>query len=185
MPDGTCSRGEVVAGPSLSIRPADHSDLEALAAFSVATYVAAFGHSFRPSDLVAHLATSLSEARWRSYFDEDRILVAIEAGAIRGFVQFGATGDPGVMELRRLYVDPKRFGEGVGSRLLQAALADPILSDAACLELDVWEDNPGAARLYRRFGFVPAGRRAFRSPSGEVTGYDIIMRRYAERPRGC
>ena len=169
----------MVAGPALSIRPAAGSDLAALAAFSVATYVAAFGHSFAPDDLAAHLAARLSEARWREYLDEDRILVAIDAGAIRGFVQFGATGDPGVMELRRLYVDPKRFGEGIGSRLLDAALADPMLADAACLELDVWEDNPGAARLYRRFGFVPAGRRAFRSPSGEVTGYDIIMRRYS------
>jgi ribosomal protein S18 acetylase RimI-like enzyme len=60
-----------------------------------------------------------------------------------------------------------------------------MLAGAACVELDVWERNPGAARLYRKFGFVPAGRRAFRSPSGEVTGYDIIMRRYAEGPSGC
>lgn len=175
----------MVAGPFLSIRPADHSDLVALAAFSVATYVAAFGHSFRPNDLAAHLADTLSEARWRQYFDEDRILVATDAGTIKGFVQFGATGDPDVVELRRLYVDPERFGEGVGSRLLEEAFADPVLADAACTELDVWEHNPGASRLYRKFDFVPAGRRAFRSPSGEVTGYDIIMRRYAARPSGC
>lgn len=43
------------AGQALTIRQADTSDAPALAALAVETYVEAFGHSFSPDDLAAHL----------------------------------------------------------------------------------------------------------------------------------
>lgn len=57
-------------------------------------------------------------------------------------------------------VDPRYHGQGVGTRLMAAALD---LADRywrlVRVELDVYPDNEAALRLYRRFGFQEEGRR--------------------------
>lgn len=57
-------------------------------------------------------------------------------------------------------VDPQYHGQGVGTRLMAAALD---LADRywrlVRVELDVYPDNEAALRLYRRFGFQEEGRR--------------------------
>jgi len=175
-----------MAGPSWIIRRADVADLEALVPFSVATYVAAFGASFKPDDLAAHLEAALSVTKWGDYLAIDTVLLALDGGtrggAILGFVQFGPTPNADIAELRRLYVAPELQGRGIGTALLKQALLDPQLAEAVCIELDVWEHNSRAMQLYRQFGFTPTGRRAFRSAAGQITGHDIVMRRHAVSP---
>lgn len=49
-------------------------------------------------------------------------------------------------------------GAGIGTRLLRQALSALAIEGAAEVKLEVREDNEGAKRLYRRFGFQPARR---------------------------
>jgi ribosomal protein S18 acetylase RimI-like enzyme len=165
------------------IRPATAADVSALADLAVATYVAAFGHSFAPDDLAAHLAQHLSAARIADYVAADIVLVAEAAGQLVGYVQFGPAGKeygdarPGDQELRRLYVNEGWQGQGIGSRLLAAALAHLQMAAAETIFLDVWEQNPRAIALYARHGFVVVGTRPFAVASGAETSPDLIMAR--------
>jgi ribosomal protein S18 acetylase RimI-like enzyme len=104
-----------------------------------------------------------------------------------GYVQFGqanatvlqsADGD---QELRRLYVHADFQNKGIGTRLMDAALAHPQLRDAERIFLDVWEHNPGAQRFYACFGFKVVGQRPFVVESGAETSMDLIMARRQPR----
>lgn len=177
---------------TFQLREAGRGDAEALLALATRTYTEAFGHSLSSADLAAHLERHLSPGRIRDLLRDEVFLLALEKGVMVGFVQFGDadTNDaelvgvqPGDKELRRLYVAAEVQGRGVGTRLLQTALADPRLEAATRVYLDVWEENHGARRLYERFGFERVGERALVVASGAATGVDFVMARIDRETR--
>ncbi|KWE62472.1 GNAT family acetyltransferase [Burkholderia ubonensis] len=58
-------------------------------------------------------------------------------------------------QVEMLFVDPERFGQRVGTRLL-----DHVRAKHARLTVDVNEQNPRAHAFYRRYGFRDVGRSA-------------------------
>jgi len=169
-----------MTNPQRDIQIATVADIAALTALARKTYVDAFGHSMKPSDLVSHLERNLSEHCFSRYLETDQIHVAADGSDLVGFAQVGAAtrqlyGDlvnKGDLALRRLYVREDLQGQGIGQRLLDRAL--PI--DAICF-LDVWEDNVRARKFYERNRFEVVSKRQFHVESGELTGFDLIMRR--------
>jgi ribosomal protein S18 acetylase RimI-like enzyme len=144
-----------------------------------------FGHSFSPSDLAAHLQGELSDERFGQFCEEDTILVAEVDDRPIAFIQFGRakvgtheSASREDFELRRVYALRQFQGGQIGSRLIERALSD--MAAAPGIFLDVWEANVAAQRLYARYGFETVGRRAFRTASGVVTGFDLIMMRRAK-----
>lgn len=168
------------------IREATPADANALSELAVETYSAAFGHSFSPADLTAHLEKHLSPENFGWMLERDTVLVAEAEGHMVGYVQFGRaetedfSGD--AWELRRLYVHADFQNRRVGAQLMNAALTHPLLKNAQHIVLDVWEHNPGAQRFYARYGFEVVGKRAFQVESGAVTGFDLIMVRRRSAP---
>jgi len=171
------------------IRQGVANDVPALTELAVNTYIAAFGHSFTPEDLTAHLARNLAPANIARFIADDVVLVAeletVAAGRLVGYVQFGTAGpeyapeSSNDQELRRLYVLADFQNHGTGTLLLQAALAHPQMQAAPAIYLDVWEHNPGAQRFYRRHGFEVIRARQFEVESGGETSLDLIMVRRA------
>jgi ribosomal protein S18 acetylase RimI-like enzyme len=166
-----------------TIRSAQSDDLTPLAELARRTFVAAFGHTFTPDDLAAHLEANMSDACVRGWLDEDTVLLAMAGGRLVGFAHagpaypgaFDGLAGPADAALWRLYVTAEFQGSGIGERLLQAALAAPGLASAPNVYLDVWEENLGAQRLYARHGFRLAGRYLVETKSGVGAGYDLIM----------
>ena len=68
-----------------------------------------------------------------------------------------------VAEVRGLGVDPERQGEGIGGRLLEAAIERARSQGRPRIVLRVLSTNPAARRLYERHGFEVEGayREAF------------------------
>lgn len=103
---------------------------------------------------------------WRDLLarDDDRAftIVAEAGGDVVGFCSVATESrDPdapaGTGEVAALYVDPERWGGGVGGALMTKALAD--LREAGCTAAMLWvlAENAPAIRFYARFGFTPDG----------------------------
>ena len=185
-------RGRLRLDPRIELREIREADVVPLAALAKRTFMAAFGASLGAEDLAAHLEETRSLAAIRESMRNDVILVAEEAGALRGYVQFGPVDMPDLAdfgaaadsdrELRYLYVDPPHQNRGIGRRLLAAALAHQQMADAAWVFLDVWIRNDGARRLYERCGFTVIGERPFKTASGVAGDPDLIMVRRRPQP---
>lgn len=166
------------------IRPVRVDDIAALSSLASCSYAAAFGASMSAEDLAAQLKATRSEIYFRDAMLDDTILVAVIDDAIVGYVQLSDLRIPienagaADQELFALYVSGERQGQGIGTSLLQAALAHERFVRAPRVYLDVWDENTRAIGLYARFGFIPAGRRDF-VVDERVVGTDLVMLRKA------
>lgn len=115
-------------------------------------------------------------------------LVADDDGQIAGYA--GLLAPPlraarrrpgGQADVLTMAVATTRWGQGIGSALLAALLAEAAARGCAEVFLEVRVDNPRAQRLYRRFGFADAGlRRGYYQPSGT----DALVMRLPLDPAG-
>ncbi len=105
------------------------------------------------------------EAVWRDRLDAPRpgqlVIVATQRGTLGGFVAIFRDGEPGFdAEIENLHVRPRLCRQGLGRRLLGAAVerlaADGVSS--ACLW--VYDANEAAVRFYQRLGGT-ADKRGF------------------------
>jgi [ribosomal protein S18]-alanine N-acetyltransferase len=105
-------------------------------------------------------------------------LVAEDNEVIVGYAGLLAAGSQG--EVLTLAVAGRRWGQGTGSALLEALLAEAARRGCTEVFLEVRTDNVRAQLLYLRYGFVQIGiRRGYYQPSGTDA---IVMRRDLERP---
>ena len=81
----------------------------------------------------------------------DRLLVA---GSFVGFAGYGATEQPAVFKLHKIYLLPKWHGHGLGSLLLRHCEVETIKAGGTSLLLTVNKKNNKAMAAYLRNGFV-------------------------------
>ncbi|CCG41568.1 GNAT family N-acetyltransferase [Magnetospirillum molischianum] len=106
-------------------------------------------------------------------------LIAVDGGQLQpsttppgpaGLVMWRRTFDEA--EILTLAVLPPWRCQGVGGRLLEAAMADSAAQGAATMFLEVADDNLAGQALYRRHGFAQVGRR-----KGYYGGVDALTMR--------
>ncbi|MGW1955961.1 N-acetyltransferase family protein [Streptomyces sp. NPDC001920] len=106
-------------------------------------------------------------------------LVAERAGEIAGWACHGPYRDRETRtpdaELYALYVDPGRFGTGIGRALLQESVRRCTAAGHPRMFLWVLEANARARRFYERAGFRADGAREH----FEVDGVEVPEVRYA------
>jgi putative acetyltransferase len=100
--------------------------------------------------------------------DASATFVAEAAGRLVGWVWVGLDGY-GRVDLAMGVTDGFR-GRGIGSQLMDEALAWSRTTDAHKIYLEVWPHNASAQALYEKFGFVAEGRlrRHWRRANGEL-----------------
>jgi [ribosomal protein S18]-alanine N-acetyltransferase len=104
-------------------------------------------------------------------------LVAADGGVVTGYAGLLAAGTQA--DVLTLAVAARRWGQGTGSALLEALLAEAGRRGCREAFLEVRADNDRAQRLYQRFGFSQIGiRRGYYQPSGTDA---IVMRRGLDR----
>lgn len=104
-------------------------------------------------------------------FHDYSIRVAVDGSGVVGFVAF--TDE----ELAWLYVDPAAYGQGVGSALIQAVLAET----AAPLSAEVLDGNAAAIAVYRKAGFEIVGQEHGRMPGNERFQVSVTVLRHPGR----
>ena len=99
-------------------------------------------------------------------------LVAESGGALVAYAGLSAQGVEA--DVQTIAVRSGHWGQGIGGALLTALLDEAVRRGCREVYLEVRADNDRAARLYRRFGFVPVGlRRGYYEQSGADA---IVMR---------
>jgi ribosomal-protein-alanine N-acetyltransferase len=100
-------------------------------------------------------------------------LVADDGHAISGYA--GLLVAAAQADVLTLAVAADRWGQGIGSALLEALLTEAARRDCTEVFLEVRTDNTRAQRLYRRYGFTQIGiRKGYYQPSGADA---LVMRR--------
>ncbi len=127
--------------PDLRLRPATAADHPRLTDVWRAAVEAT--HDFLSPDDVAGYAARMAP----EFLPQLDVTVAEADGRIVGFS--GRSGS----RIEMVFVDPAEHGGGVGTLLLDRALAE-----CGVLELDVNEQNPAAVRFYLARGFTQTGR---------------------------
>jgi ribosomal protein S18 acetylase RimI-like enzyme len=84
---------------------------------------------------------------------DGRLLLAVEGGQPVGCVAVRNLGD-GICEMKRLYVQPRRRGKGLGRRLAEAIIAEAGTIGYTKMRLDSLWSLKEAAGLYRSLGFT-------------------------------
>jgi len=94
-------------------------------------------------------------AAFEQYLDKPGFLVA-EDGAVVGYVVADAVPNHGrpLGHIKDIAVRGDRRCEGIGSRLLERAIAVLEAHNAASVKLEVRESNVRARSLYHEYGFV-------------------------------
>jgi len=151
-----------LAMTDLVLRAAGPADVGSLSRLATESFVAKFGHMYRPEDLAAFLEETHSPAAVAAEIANPARLcwLAEAAGALAGYCRLGlACGWPEhargshAIELKQLYTDPAATGMGIGARLMDWALAEARRRGADEVQLSVWSGNEGAQRFYARYGF--------------------------------
>lgn len=146
----------------VNLRPASSGDIAALSALGRDSFVAKFGHMYRPEVLAAFLAEIHSpEAVTAEMNDPCRLYRVAELDRrLVGYCKLGLScGWPEhargakVMELKQLYTDPAMTGHGIGAALMDWALDEARARGADEMQLSVWSGNHGAQKFYTRYGF--------------------------------
>lgn len=155
----------------MNLRAATAADIPALSHLGEESFVAKFGHLYRPEDLAAFLAETYSPDAIRAELIspgrlywlaelEGRLVAYCKLGLVCGFPEH--VRGKHVIELKQLYTDPALVGQGIGSVLMDWALAEARARGADEMQMSVWSGNLGAQRFYARYGFAKVADVHFR-----------------------
>ena len=171
----------------ISLRTARPEDAEVLAALGRATFMETFLDGFAipypAADLEAYLSAAFATATIRErLLDARQSWWVIErSGEMVAFANAGPNTLPHPdarathAELRRLYVAKHAQGTGLGTRMLETALAWMEAHTSGSLWIGVWSGNLKAQKLYAAYGFTKAGE--YKYPVGSWYDDEFIFRR--------
>lgn len=155
-----------------TIRRETEADADAIAVVHIRSWQAGYA-GIIPDEVLARLNPAAWAQRRRDFGTAAgdhpfTTLLAEEGGEVVGFASFGPYRieqdhddlDPAYGEILAFYVEPARWGSGVGRELLAATVAG--LADRGWTEVRLWvlEDNRRARRFYERAGLVADGLRS-------------------------
>ena len=150
---------------ALILRPATSADLPALTALARDSFVAAFGHLYKPEDLAYFLGKWRTEQAYRDALatPAKRIQLAELDGRLAAYalIVLGQTFEERPeprperpVFLSQLYCDAEMTGHGLGAALMDWVIAEARAWHADAVQLSVFSENFGAQRFYHRYGFV-------------------------------
>lgn len=148
---------------AIVLRPAQASDIAALSALGRDSFVAKFGHMYRPEDIAAFLEDTHSPAAVAAQIahPERRYCLAEADGVLAGYCKLAVPSSLAShsaarrpVEIKQLYTDPARTGQGIGAALMDWVIGEARAHDADEIQLSVWAGNVDAQRFYARYGFA-------------------------------
>lgn len=167
---------------AVRVRPAEPDDALAVAGVHVRSWQVAY-RGLIDDEFLDNLR---AEDRAATYsFDAfgsngPEMILAVEGDEVLGFAVLGPSRDedaPGLGEVYGLYVDPPRWGSGVGRQLMREARTR--LRERGFTEAILWvlHGNKQAERFYRAEGWQRDGAEREEQPYGVL----VTVRRFRRR----
>jgi ribosomal protein S18 acetylase RimI-like enzyme len=163
--------------PELSIRRGTVSDAPSLAALGRQSFAETHRTAFAAEeDLDAMLAYLWNSSNLEAELSDPQnlFLVAEIDGSICGLVKLRPAPLPNLadaprpVELSRFYLDYDYIGQGIGARLMEAAIAAAIARGYQTCWLHAWAENHRAVTFYLRYKFEPVAIEKWKSGRSHV-----------------
>jgi ribosomal protein S18 acetylase RimI-like enzyme len=160
---------------SVAIRPAVRADIPAIENVARLSWATAYDGLIPPDIQDRAIAAWYSDEALATAIEslQSLFLLAERIGQVVGFVNLQVS--PGIVYLARIYVLPGNHRLGIGTHLLQVALA-MVPNETDTVTVDVEEGNIHARAFYEKLGFVPSGARMV-----ELFGFDLPLVRYQKQ----
>ena len=164
------------------VRPATLRDAKAISEIHVSASQAAF-KGLVPGEQMPAVPVDKSQAYWREAieFSEPQVQVALDDGAVVGFVGFDRSRDKGTPpttgEIWAIYAATSHWGQGVGLALWDAAREG--LLEEGCNKVTLWVPlgNERALRFHDLAGFKREMTSIKTVPVGLVKVEEIRLKR--------
>jgi tRNA (guanine37-N1)-methyltransferase len=153
------------------VRPAEHTDLDALAHLAAVTFPLACPPGSTAQDQQEFIAAVLSVQRFAEYLEDPArdVLVTDDLSGYTMLVAGEPTDDDvraalqlrPTVELSKCYVHPDHHGAGVANALMSASLDAARARGAHGMWLGVNQHNARAQAFYVRSGFAVVGTKHF------------------------
>lgn len=175
--------------PALKIRHATVDDARLLAEIGAETFYDAYAPDLPADELSAFVATTFSpQLQAAELADPSTFFLIAEIGpATVGYAKLqearpsAAPAGAHVLMIPRIYLRQEWIGQGLGSALMKACLAEAARRGHDTICLEVWEDNARARAFYQKWGFEQVGAIAFQF--GAKTQTDLVLcRKVSGRP---
>ena len=165
----------------VNIREGGSADHDAAVALWVDAHAARTGERSRAERSQA-FRDSLGSPDALLVVAEDRNLVGLALGR-QGRADDGAGPPiPGLLHISAVFVEPTRWGGGIGRELVEATLDRALMRDYTKAQLWTQSDNERAARLYEGLGFSRSGRE--QDHAGErIEHYELVLSRSTGKAR--
>ena len=141
---------------TITIRPVETGDYQALADFFAANDRAEVTGTFNPFPLTAETAHRIA-----CVLKQDRYYVAVSGepeGAIVGLCMLRGWDEGYAVPSFGVFVDWRQHGRGLGRRLTEFAVAEAKALGCSRVRLTVFASNAPAVHLYRSVGFEETDR---------------------------
>jgi GNAT superfamily N-acetyltransferase len=148
-----------------TLRPATPSDARTVAVLGVQVFMDTYATEGVRDAIADEALTSFAPELISSLIAQPNTLLLLAevhqhlVGFAQVCLQTGhpLVGDRHAAELKRLYVQERFTGRGLGGQLLRRAEDEAAAHGASRLWATVWVGNPRARRFYPRQGYVHAG----------------------------
>jgi GNAT superfamily N-acetyltransferase len=166
------------------VRDATVEDARGIAEVQVSAWRAAY-RGFLPAQLIDEMSVDLREGVWRTVLEDPASPTFVAGDPVAGFLTLSLPGrddDAGerTAEIVATYVDPSRWGQGIGKALMTRALERLPATDWDDVILWVFLRNAQGRAFYARSGFRLDGEQGTHDQSGVRTAR---MRRAIEAPQ--
>lgn len=166
-----------------NIRQATYADLCEIQKLAKESFEVTYRETIAPHLLAPYIEKNFSTEQLKSELADDNntFLVSCDGAQIIGYLKLRDGENPDSManknplEIERIYADPTRKRQGIGSTLIGAAVAEAKAKDRDSLWLGVFQKNTSAVSFYQAKGFEIAGTTIFVMDGEEQDDYIMVM----------
>lgn len=156
-------------GREIEVRAAVWGDAGLLAKLGRETFDEAFADLINDRDLSSFADKRFGLRQQTKELGEPgtTFFIAWHDGRIAGYARLCESVPPPciastrVVELERLYLFTRWYGQGVAQALMDACLAEACKKNFDVIWLDVWDENQRALAFYRKYLFRLVGERPY------------------------